>query len=106
MATVTIHSDCGTQEIKSVTVSTFSPFGHHEVIGPDAKIFLPWWLRQWRIACSAGDLGSIPGLGRSPEKGMATYSGILLPGESHGWRSLVGWYMVGCYVGSQRVGCD
>ena len=26
---------------------------------------------------NAGDLGSIPGLGRSPEKGMATHSSIL-----------------------------
>ena len=28
-------------------------------------------------ACSAGDLGSIPGLGRSPEKEMATHSSTL-----------------------------
>ena len=28
-------------------------------------------------ACNAGDWGSIPGLGRSPEKGMATHSSIL-----------------------------
>ena len=28
-------------------------------------------------ACSEGDLGSIPGLGRPPEKGMATHSSIL-----------------------------
>ena len=28
-------------------------------------------------ACNAGDLGSIPSLGRSPEKGMATHSIIL-----------------------------
>ena len=28
-------------------------------------------------ACSVGDLGSIPGLGRSPEKGTATCSSIL-----------------------------
>ena len=27
--------------------------------------------------CNAGDLGSIPGLGRSLKKGMATYSSIL-----------------------------
>ena len=27
--------------------------------------------------CSAGDLGLIPGLGRSPEKGMATHSRVL-----------------------------
>ena len=28
-------------------------------------------------ACNAGDLGSIPGSGRSSEKGMATHSNIL-----------------------------
>ena len=28
-------------------------------------------------ACNAGDLGSIPGLGRSLEKGMATHSSTL-----------------------------
>ena len=36
-------------------------------------------------ACNAGDLGLIPG----SEKAMAPHS-ILLPGESHGRRSLVG----------------
>ena len=33
-------------------------------------------------ACNAGDPGSIPGLGRSPEEGNGTP--IFLPGESHG----------------------
>ena len=28
-------------------------------------------------ACDTGDLGSIPGLGRSPGEGMATHSNIL-----------------------------
>ena len=47
-------------------------------------------------ACNAGDLGSVPGLGRSPEKKMATHSSILAwempqtekPGrlQSMGWQ--------------------
>ena len=41
-------------------------------------------------ACSAGDLGSILGLGRFPEKGKATHS-VFLPGEFHGQRSLAGY---------------
>ena len=41
-------------------------------------------------AFNVGDLGMIPGLGRSPEEGMATLSSIL-PGESHGQRSLAGY---------------
>ena len=39
-------------------------------------------------AYNVGDLGSIPGLGRPLEKEMAT-TPALLPGKSHGWRSLV-----------------
>ena len=39
-------------------------------------------------ACNAGDPGSIPGWGRSSEKEMAAHSSIL-PGKSHGQRSLV-----------------
>ena len=41
-------------------------------------------------ACHEGDLGSIPGLGRSPEKGMATHSSVLA-GEFYGQRSLAGY---------------
>ena len=42
-------------------------------------------------ACNAGDLGSVPGLGRSPGEGNGNplqYS--CLPGEPHGQRSLAG----------------
>ena len=31
-------------------------------------------------ACNVGDLGSIPGFGRSPEEGMAVHSTILIQG--------------------------
>ena len=37
----------------------------------------PWWLSGKESACSAGDLGSVPGLERSLEKGMAINSSIL-----------------------------
>ena len=40
---------------------------------------LPLWLSWWRSACNAGDLGSIPGLGRSPGEGKGyplQYSGL------------------------------
>ena len=39
-------------------------------------------------ACNAGDLGLTPGSGRSPGEGNAIPP-VLLPGESHGQRSLV-----------------
>ena len=47
-------------------------------------------------ACNVGDLGSIPGLGRSLEKGTATHSSILA------WR--IPWTVE--LMGSQRVGHD
>ena len=52
-------------------------------------------------ACNAGDLGSIPGSGRSPEERKWQPIPVLLPGNSHGQRSLLDKSM-----GSQRVGHD
>ena len=40
MAAVTICSDFGAQKIKSDTVSTVFPSISHEVMGPDAMIFV------------------------------------------------------------------
>ena len=42
-------------------------------------------------ACSAGDWGSIPGLGRSPEEVNGNPLQYSWPGASHGQRSLVGY---------------
>ena len=36
---------------------------------------VPWWLSGKESACSAGDVGLIPGSGRSPKE-MATHSSI------------------------------
>ena len=38
---------------------------------------LPGGLDDKESTCDAGDLGPIPGLGRSPGEGMATHSSIL-----------------------------
>ena len=42
MAEVTISSDFGAKEIKSVTVSIVSPSICHEVMGLDAMILVSW----------------------------------------------------------------
>ena len=44
MAAVTICNDAGAQKIKSVIVSIVSPSICHEVVGPDAMIFVLWML--------------------------------------------------------------
>ena len=54
---------------------------------------LPWWCRGWEgfpgssagkeSACNAGDLGLIPGLGRSPGEGKGL-TPVSWPGELHG----------------------
>ena len=49
-------------------------------------------------ACSAGDMGSIPGSGRSPGGGHGNPLQCSWPGESHGQRSLVGCSPRGCKV--------
>ena len=46
------------------------------MVGP----WLPWWLRGKESTCDAGDagdVGSIPGSGRSLEEEIATYSSTL-----------------------------
>ena len=40
-------------------------------------ILLPWWLNGKESPADAGDIGSIPELGRSPKKEMATHSSSL-----------------------------
>ena len=59
---------------------------------------LEWVAISWHCgsevkvsACNVGDLGSIPGLGRSPREENGNPTPLFLPGESHGWRSLVGY---------------
>ena len=50
-----------------------------------------WWLgSDGKVSvCDSGDLALIPGLGRSPGEGNGNSLPVLLPGKSHGWRSLV-----------------
>jgi hypothetical protein len=44
-----------------------------------------------KSACNARDPGSLPGLRRSLEEGMATHSNWLLPEKSPGERNLAGY---------------
>ena len=66
----------------------------------------PWWARRFpggsadkESTCNAGDLGSIPGLGRSPGGGNGNplqYSCLGNPMDRGAWRATV--------LGSQRLG--
>ena len=47
-------------------------------------------------ACNAGDLGSIPGLGRFPLEGNCKLTSVFLSGKFHGQRSLAGHSPWGC----------
>ena len=53
---------------------------------------LPWWLGGKETSCNTGhigDVGLIPGSGRSPQEGMEPKP-VFLPGESHGQKCLAG----------------
>ena len=53
---------------------------------------LPWWLSYGKeSACSVGDLGSTPGLRRSPGGGHGNPLQYSFPENSHGQRSLAGY---------------
>ena len=47
-------------------------------------------------ACNVGDPGSIPGSGKIPWRRKWQPTPVFLPGESHGWRSLIGYSPWGC----------
>ena len=47
-------------------------------------------------ASNARDPGLIPGVGKTPWRRKWWLTPVLLPGESHGWRSLVGYSSWGC----------
>ena len=56
------------------------------------KFGLPRWLRGKEFACNAGDLGSVPGLRRSPGEGNCNplpYSCQGNPMDSGSWRAAV-----------------
>ena len=48
-----------------------------------------------KYACNAGELGSIPGSGRSPGRREWQPIPVFLPGQSHGQRILVGYSPLG-----------
>ena len=48
------------------------------------------WLSSKESSCNAGDMGLIPGRGRSPGGGLGSPTPVFLLGESHGQRSLGG----------------
>ena len=51
-------------ELEIITLSEISQTGKEKYYMLSLR--LPWWLIGKESACNAGDLGSIPGLGRTP----------------------------------------
>ena len=54
-------------------------------------IGLPWWPRQWRISLQSRRPGFDPWIGKIPWRREWLSTPVLLPGESHGQRGLVGY---------------
>ena len=70
----------------------------------EAKHFILWichnlfgllWFSSKESVCNAGDVGSIPGLGRSLGEGTGSPPQYSCLGKSHGQRSLVGYSLEG-----------
>ena len=55
--------------------ATLSMLPHNHLHGVCPFIGLPWWLSGKESACTAGDLGSIPGLGRFSGLGRSSGEG-------------------------------
>ena len=52
---------------------------------------LPRWFSSKESPANAGDVGLIPGSGRSPGEGNDNPTPVFLPGKSHRQRSLAGY---------------
>ena len=65
-------------------------FGDTEGEGLYSCMWLPQWLSSKESTCSVGDTGLIPGSGRFPWRRKWQPTPVVLPGESHGQRNLVG----------------
>ena len=63
--------------------------GENNILHWCSLLWLPGWLSSKESACNAGDMGSIPGLERSPGEGNG--NSVFLLGKSHGQRSLAGY---------------
>ena len=66
-----------------------------KLLGPKRKKGFPWWLSGKEHTCNAGDTGDvglIPGSGRSPGGGAWQLIPVFLPGEFH--RQGAWWAMV------------
>ena len=63
---------------------------------------LPWWLDSKESAYNERDLGSIPGLGRSPGGGHGNPFQCSCLENPHGQRSLVGYARPVAHAGSQK----
>ena len=53
----------------NISFQSFSAYVYMIRITLNIILGLPWWLSGKESACSAGDAGLIPGLGRSPGEG-------------------------------------
>ena len=74
------HKQSESTETNSFTVTLYYNIGLYIPCGSDGK----------ESACSAGDLGSTPGSGRSPGKRNG-YHSVFLPGKSCELRRLAGY---------------
>ena len=64
----------------------------HLRIKDKKRIMLTWWLSNKESACTAGDTGSIPGLGRSAGEGNSyplQYSCLENPMDRGAWWAIV-----------------
>ena len=82
------------KKIKFVTPPIVSPLICHEVMDSDAMtlVFFPHSSFNKESTCSVGDLGSIPGAGRSPGEGNGNplqYSCLENPMGRGAWKATV-----------------
>ena len=86
----------GWQALASLAPPTGLPWYHTELSPRLETRLVTWWLRRWSVCLQCGRPKFESWVGKIPWRRKWQSTPVLLPGKSHGQKSLVGYSPWGC----------
>ena len=77
-------------------INSNSYYCNKKIVSSSFSYGLPWWLRWWSVCVQCGRPSFNPWVGKILWRRKWHPTPVLLPGKSHGQRSLVGYSPCGC----------
>ena len=92
---LSVYSSVKLEETYFVSITGGDPIRkdlvqHSFWLQPHLTWGLPWWIRWYRVCLQCRKPGLVPWVGNIPQSRKWQPTPVLLPGKSHGWRSLIG----------------